>query len=275
MKTKLLFIIASLLLVFFFSSCGAPKSAKPQDEDITEEVEVEYIPQPKECSEKQKMSYAEPEEPEPVRSSPKSGKHSGKKDISSESTTATEVPKEIDQPKLDDYEFVLRVTEVIPANKTGTMTVWIGNPKYKPVSGKGIISDSSNMPADIGQYAKITPIAHDFEVDPQSSGCIRIHPSGSSISFTLFPKKGLRRSVNVSALIELFEGEDCTGVPIPKTTQILSVNVKLDILSLLEQVFDICWDHFTIFLGSLLGLLATIILFKIRKKSKIDETKTD
>ena len=151
------------------------------------------------------------------------------------------------------------------------MTVWIGNPKYKPTIGEGIVSDSTLMPADIGQYAKITPIAPDFDVAPQKFECIKIHPSGSSESFSLTPRKGTRGKISVSAKVELFEGEYCTGVPIPKTTQILTVEVKLDVVSLLGQAFDIVWDNFIIFLGGLLGLLTAIILFKIRKKAKIDK----
>jgi len=34
--------------------------------------------------------------------------------------------------------------------------------------------------------------------------------------------------MSVSAKIELFEGEDCIGTPILKTTQILTVVVKVD-----------------------------------------------
>jgi len=281
MRINLVLSISTLLLVVFFCSCGSPiQDIGVHDVDLIEATEVDSIPEPEVFS-KDSTELTEVVREETTESTVENSRSESKTNSDSKRKPATpdtkpiEPTEEVSKPDLDDYEFVLEVTEVIAANKTGAMTVWIGNPTYKPTTGDGIISESTIMPADIGQFAKITPLAPDFDVKPQKSGCIKIHPSGSSESFSLTPKKGTRGKMSVRAKIELFEGEDCTGTPIPKTTQILTVKVKVDPLSLLGQIFDIVWDNFIIFLGSLLGLLATIALFKIRKKAKIEEKKKD
>jgi hypothetical protein len=177
------------------------------------------------------------------------------------------------RPKLDDYIAVLDATKRIAEDKTGTLRVWIGTQEYKPSLKKKIIRDEISFPASIGQYARITPIAPDFDIEPKVSGCVKIHPSGSSEIFTLIPKK--RGKFKISAKIELFECEDCSGTPIPKTTEILTVSVKIDGGNLFGQLFDILWDNFLIFFSTVVGILfaaaVVVIRHKVNKNNKDGE----
>jgi len=168
------------------------------------------------------------------------------------------------RPKLDDYIATLDVTKQIAADKTGMLRVWIGAQDYKPSLKEEMVRDEMSFPASIGQYAKITPIAPDFDIEPKVSGCVKIHPSGSSETFTLIPKK--RGKFKVSAKVELFECADCSGTSIPKTTEILTVSVKIDGGNLFGQLFDILWDNFLIFFGTVVGILFAAAIVIIRRK---------
>ena len=198
MRIKLFVSISTLLLVVFLCSCGSPaQDLEVPDVDSIEVIVVDSIPEP-EIFSTDSTASTEVISEETIESTTENSRSESKTNSDSKRKPATpdtkpiELTEEVSKPDLDDYEFVLSVTEVIAANKTGAMTVWIGNPKYKPTTGDGIISESTIMPADIGQFAKITPLAPDFDVEPQKSGCIKIHPSGSSESFSLTPKKGTR-----------------------------------------------------------------------------------
>jgi len=263
MRINLFLSISTLLLVIFFFSCGSPTQvSEAPDVNETETVVEDCIADFETVSEEETETTATYSwvNGQPQRSP---GNVPDTEPIKS--------PRGAEQPKLEDYEITLDVDTVIRYNRTGTMTVWIGNTKYKPVIGKGTGRDSIIIEAKIGQYAKITPIAAAFDIEPKQANCIKIDPSGSFARFILSPQKGLGGETRVSVVVELFEGENCTGASIPKATKELTVKVIVKPVDLLWIIFDVIWDNFIVFLGSLLGLLATIVLFKIRKKAKIDE----
>jgi hypothetical protein len=157
--------------------------------------------------------------------------------------------------------------------------VWIGAPQIKVSVDPGMTQDQSTIPATIGDYAKITPIAPDFEVKNTSEEkCYEIHPSGSNVRFLLKPK--MTGSYKVSANIEIFKASECTGTSIPKTSEILTVtvdvNTKKEISKRTHELWDIVWEKFVTFWGGLITLFFAVILFlirrKIKKKTKFDET---
>ncbi len=170
----------------------------------------------------------------------------------------------------DDYKVKLGVDENIKMYKTGQLTVWVGAAKEDHVLPPGMIIDSTYIPANIGQYAKITPYAPDFDVTPSETKCIKIDPSGSEVFFSLKPKKIGR--FKVSARIELYSDLDCSGTPIPKTASTLSVIVETDRINgfkeKLNKMLSIFWDKFLSFWGALLALIFALLLFLLRRKLK-------
>jgi hypothetical protein len=184
-----------------------------------------------------------------------------------------------EKKSFEDYKVILSVDSIINKNETGILQVWIGAPHIKVSVSDGMTQDESIIPATIGDYAKITPIAPDFEVKNTSEEkCYKIHPSGSNVRFLLKPK--MTGSYKVSANIEIYEGSECTGTSIPKTSEILTVtvdvNTKKEISKRTHELWGIVWEKFVTFWGGLITLFFTVLLFlirrKMKKKTKFDET---
>lgn len=189
-------------------------------------------------------------------------------DIPDEYIDGIEIPTRIIER--DEYKVTLDVTKNIEHHKKGDLRVWIGLEMYMPKTGKDMVRDTTTIPSDIGAYAKITPYAPDFEIQPEKSQCIRIHPSGSSVLFTLTPLK--RGEFTVRANVELFEKPDCSDTPIPKSSETLTVIVTVDKMEVvhdkLGELLTILWDKFLSFWGVVITLMFGVIIFLIRKYIK-------
>lgn len=180
-------------------------------------------------------------------------------------STATSAPL-----KSEDYKVVLETDENLKMNEAGELKVWIGGIDIVKPTLPDKVQDETLIPASIGQYAKITPYAPDFTVTPLEITCLRIHPSGSDVRFTLIPKKA--GTLKVSANIELFSTADCTGPAVPKTAATLSVVVKVDnkfvLMSKLQELGTVVWDNFLSFWSALIALLFGALFFIIRRRIK-------
>lgn len=178
----------------------------------------------------------------------------------------------------DNYKVILATSPEIFKNETCELKIWIGAEKIEVTFSEGMITDQTSIPATIGQYAKITPYAPDFEVSPAQMTCVKIDPSGSEVRFTLKPKSSGK--FKVSANIELFDNPDCTGPAIPKTAKTLSVEVKTNtkfvVLDGLQKMGAVVWDKFMSFWGIVITLFFAAALFVIRrfvkKKTGYDDT---
>jgi len=172
--------------------------------------------------------------------------------------------------KLDDYSVILAVDENIKMNEKAEMRVWIGVTGVNVSFSQGMVKDTTTIPATIGQYAKITPYAPDFEVAPSEMKCVKIDPSGSDARFTLIPKKS--GVLKVSANIELYNCANCTGAAVPKTAEILFVIVKVDkiqfIVDKLKEMGAVVWKNLISFWSALIALIFAFLLFIIRRKLK-------
>ena len=170
----------------------------------------------------------------------------------------------------DDYKVVLETDENLKMNEAGELKVWIGAKDIIKIAAPDRVQDETLIPASIGQYAKITPYAPDFTVTPLEVTCIKIHPSGSDVRFTLIPNKS--GTLKVSANIQLYDTPDCTGTAVPKTAATLSVVVKVDtkseVMAKLGELGTIVWDNFLTFWGALVALLFGALFFIIRRKIK-------
>jgi hypothetical protein len=247
MKTKLLLIISTLFLLFFFYACSPGNTAISSDDD-SDEVEM-ATPEDEVVTAAPEDETAEPDRaPRP-----------------------NQAPEENKPSKLEKYDVVLEVTKEIDAKKSGMMKIWIGDPTWKIEPNANFAHAEQSIPASIGQYAKITPIVSDFDVKPDGYGCMKIDPSGSSVIFELFPKKAKWGETHVSALIELYEGADCSGTPVLKNTNIITVKVKIKLPTLIGDLFEVFWKQLLAFLGAILGAIGTYFVVKFKKKAKIKD----
>ena len=167
----------------------------------------------------------------------------------------------------DDYKVALDVTNEITLSSTATLRVWIGLENYIPKAIPTTVRDTTTIPANLGDYARITPYAPDFTVGPEESQVMRIVPSGSSVLFSLTPEK--EGEFLISAKIELYDNPDLVGVAIPKTSDIVSVVVKVDtkaaVKSRFGELFEITWAELKKFWAAIMVVFFGALLFLFRK----------
>ena len=167
----------------------------------------------------------------------------------------------------DDYKVALDVTNEITLSGTATLRVWIGLENYIPKAIPTTVRDTTTIPASLGDYARITPYAPDFTVGPEESQVMRIVPSGSSVLFSLTPEK--EGEFLISARIELYDNPDLVGVAIPKTSDIVSVVVKVDtkraVKSGLSELGAITWKEVKKFWAAIVAIFFGALLFLFRK----------
>ena len=167
----------------------------------------------------------------------------------------------------DDYSAVLDVTKELELHQKGDLRVWIGMEDFVPEDEADMVRKEINFPANEGNFARITPYAPDFKIEPEESQIMRIVPSGSSVLFTIIPEK--KGEFKISAKIELFDNPYFDGVPIPKTTNIVSVVVTVDpmvnFVAGLKKMGSVVWDAFMKFWGAIVALIFGALLFVTRK----------
>jgi len=173
-------------------------------------------------------------------------------------------------PAMPDYKVLLSVDDSIALGDSGRLLVWIGAVTSKYFASSGTVSDSATLPSDAGEYAQITPYGTGFTVSPKTQECVRIHPSGSELPFTIKPTA--KGEIIVNAKIELHQMEDCSDSPVPKTAADLKVTVYVDQAREKEkkkkEILDIAWDKFKEFWGAFMVLIFGLILFLLRKQFK-------
>lgn len=184
----------------------------------------------------------------------------------------------IPSEEVSDFKVVLSVDSLMYLGQSGIMEVWIGDDQVEFSSSKGMKSDEKKIASTVGKFAKITPFAPDFEITPMhTTVCHKIDPNGSEVRYGLLPKD--EGNYRVSADIELFETEDCTGISVPKSAKALSVSVGVDmkkeISKKVHELESVAWDKFKIFWVALMTLIFGAAIFVIRrfikKKTGYDE----
>jgi hypothetical protein len=123
----------------------------------------------------------------------------------------------------------------------------------------------------VGEAAKVEPVAPDFHIDHKEE-CMEIHPSGSEVQFILTPKEKKSGQFDISANVRLYHSLDCSGTPIPKIAETLSVSVEVNykeiFIEKLMELGSVTWDKFLEFWGALVALVFALILYLIRGKLK-------
>jgi len=168
----------------------------------------------------------------------------------------------------NDFKVVLSVDSIMYLGQSGLMQVWIGGEDVDVTFSKGMARDQKIMSSTIGKYAKITPFAPDFEITAiHTNVCHKIDPNGSEVRFGLVPKD--EGHYKVSADIDLYETEDCSGISVPKSAKILSVAVGVDmnkeISKKVHELESVAWDKFKIFWIALMTLIFGAAIFVARK----------
>jgi hypothetical protein len=171
---------------------------------------------------------------------------------------------------LDKYKVVLAADKQMKLpGEPGELKVWIGSPEYKPSIPSRMAEAETTLPA-VGESATVEPYAPSFDVKPAETQCIKIHPTGSEVRFTLRPKNA--GTFHVGANVYLFNSLDCSGSPVPKTPASLSVTVQVDQEEVLrgmgEELWKVFWAKLLEFWGALLALIFALFLFLIRGKLK-------
>ncbi len=173
-------------------------------------------------------------------------------------------------PSLDRYKVQLGVDpRMEKPGPPGELKVWIGDPALNANFDKDMSTAETTIAA-VGQSAKVTPFAPDFEVTPKESICIKIHPSGSEARFALTPKA--TGTFKVGADVLLYASAACSGPPVPKSAASLKVQVVVNtpavIRGYLLQLWEILWKGVLEFWGWLVGAIVSLLIFRMRKRFK-------
>jgi|GEM_PF-1433874 len=177
---------------------------------------------------------------------------------------------EATKAKFDEYKVALGANALLKIpGIPGELRVWIGIKDYEPDFPEDMRQTSKTLPA-VGGTAKVTPFAPAFEVEPNESICMKIHPSGSEIRFKLIPTKiGI---FNVGADVYFFDSDDCSGAPIPKAATTLQVEVKVDTVGVIakrtKELWEVFWKKIVNFWAAVLAFLFGVVLFLIRGQLK-------
>ena len=177
---------------------------------------------------------------------------------------------ESDANKYDDYSVVLKADKkIVMPGLPGTLTVWIGDEDYKPSVSDDKAHDEAVIAA-VGHYAVIEPFSTAFVFEPAKSECIKIHATGSEEQFELTPKdKGV---FEVGAQVHLYDSEDCSNAPVPKSSTVLKVTVEVDnkeiIFGKLNELWDVFWEKLLAFWGAFLVVTFGLIMFLYKNKLK-------
>lgn len=171
---------------------------------------------------------------------------------------------------LENYTVVLAADEHLRLpGLPGELRIWIGDKQYQPTFHERMTEDTATVPA-LGESATVEPFAPAFDIKPQKTQCIKIDKTGSEVRFELTPKR--TGSFDVGANVYLYDSEDCSGAPVPKTAATLHVVVDVGTGEIVnekaKELVDVLWDKFLEFWGMLVALIFGLFLFLIRGKLK-------
>ncbi len=169
-----------------------------------------------------------------------------------------------------DYLVDLRIdADLKLPGDPGILEVWIGDESKKPENEAEKAVAETTIPA-IGQTAKVKPVAPMFKVDPVEFICMKVHPSGSVATFTLTPLKTGKH--DVGAIVHMYETDDCTGAPVPKSVKELEVTVRVGAREKAKeyglQLWEKFWNGFLEFWEWAVATLFALLVFLIRKQLK-------
>ncbi|MBO7491438.1 MAG: hypothetical protein J6T59_03245 [Bacteroidales bacterium] len=244
--------IFATFLIIFIIGCGP---TTPQEEEVVGSEEIEI---PAESEGDNTTVVDEPEVGNPVEQD--MGTHE------EPSVGDTNSPQEA-----NDYMAISTITKnKMTMEETNKLRVWIGDEseasKYRPKEDSEMAHDTIVFPDVKATYARITPNAPDFEVEPKSF-IVPISPKGVEKTFILKPLQ--EGSFQVSAEIELFDNKECIGVGYPVASGEVIVEVGVDNIGhfkkFLRRLGSELGVQFEKFWAALLVVVFGALIFVIRK----------
>ena len=162
--------------------------------------------------------------------------------------------------RLEQYDAMIEATDTIKLGMSGVLKVWMGKEKYMPKANAGFARDTTSWYSYAGLFARITPDAKGFKIEPEGPVVVKLDSTGSGFQFAITPEA--KGEYKVSAIIELFENEACLGTPVIKPTQTLSVKVRVDYF---DEIWMPVWNAFKRFWVAFVALGFGALLFVSRK----------
>lgn len=175
----------------------------------------------------------------------------------------------------EKYEVRLGANKLVSKDSHGFMMVRIGPSGSLPEKDTAEVYNSLYIRhEDVRTYARVTPCAPDFIVDPAEPQIVRVKPSGTAVSFTLIPQ-GIG-VFGVRAQVEFSSTEDFSSIEETQWTNSLQVDVKViqelrdanrqeEINKRKEDLHKTFWDYLEDFWEALVALVLGALLFVIRK----------
>ncbi|MBI5890687.1 MAG: hypothetical protein HZB47_08430 [Nitrosomonadales bacterium] len=150
---------------------------------------------------------------------------------------------------------------------SGQLKVWVGQPKYEPATLTGMSAASATLYTNAPALsAKIAPSFPDdpsaFSVEPDTSKCQAIEPTGSTVLFKIIPNK--TGQFRVGATVELYKSPACAGDAATKTAEPITVKVvtSVETLPLMEEA----WRAFMNFYKEILAAFFATLVIVFRKQ---------
>lgn len=180
-----------------------------------------------------------------------------------EPVTTAQEPAPPPANEAEDYSISISATrELKLPGPPGKLSVWIGLTRNAPAVSSREVGASRSL-RETGRTARITPIALGMDTDPPT-GCLKIDPDGSEKIFSLRPRS--RGRFQVGASVELFNSDDCSGTPVPKSSELITVEVKVGYASRLDELSATAWQAFLDFWVQVMALASALLLFLLRNK---------
>lgn len=267
------------LFVFFVAllyGCGmkqaaeAPKSAA-MPEPAAEAPMPAPMPMPAAAPEATAEPAAKPA-PAPIR------KHAAAPESAAPAGTPVlagggSAPPALASDEINSYLVKVEANSVIKKSidsdipSSGQLTVWIGQPEYEPGTQAGMSAASGVLHTNTkAASAKITPSFPDdpgaFKVEPATSKCQIVEPTGSTAQFTITPNR--TGQFRVGASVELYKSPGCTGDAATKTAEPITVTVSIYAPS--AGLWEIAWSALENFFKEILAALIAVLVILFRKQ---------
>lgn len=166
--------------------------------------------------------------------------------------------------KLKEVRAELAATPVITTpGPPGDLRVWIGDINHKANFPAGMSSVSATIPTSMNpKTVLVVPNAPAFNIEPQNK-CQQFDPTGTTVNFQLMPKFEREDTYPVGARIEIFDGDNCKGDPIPKAAT--DIFVKVVVKKSPDDIWKLLRENIYELLAGLFSLTIALLLFMARK----------
>jgi hypothetical protein len=207
---------------------------------------------------------------QPSASSTKSMKHAAPPPVpGSEQSTSSSPTTEQVNSYLVKVEANPKIKMSIDAGipTSGQISVWIGQPQYEPKNQAGTVAASGVIHTNsVAVSAKVKPSIPDdpsaFKVEPDTSMCLVVEPTGSTANFKITPMR--TGQFRIGADVYLYTNSECTGAVAAKTAEPITVVVSA--YAPTSGLLEITWSAFKNFYKEILAAVFALLILLFRKQ---------